>query len=732
MKFILLLKLVHQLKLYIKENLKITQIQIFISLLLLLESNFFAQISNNVELKKIEFKGNNSFSASELSNVILSKESPHWFLKFINKFTSFGDPPSYFDSLLIPADISALKQFYLSNGFFKVQVKANYSIDNNYKSATLTFFINEGIPLRLRSIKLNGLDSIPEEFKKQLQERTKIDTNQIYKDQTVEYLKNYIINFLRDNGYMLAENEIPKIVVDTMKNIVDVEIGFNPGKRYKIREVYTSKTGTGKDLVDDNLLKQIVGIKPGQYYSNYEIQRGQIRLYRTDLFTSSVINSIISDTLGNTVPLIISADIGLLHELSPELIVNNEDNTFNLGLGIGFVKKNFFGNARKFRISSSAAAQNISEFIRHPSFADSTIFGYGDARLSIEQPFLFGKPINTKIESYITAQKRKLEYNSLLYGARLSFDFELPLHTYFNSFNTYFTVERAEYTYKDRYLINLLTHYYQRYNYSEKEADSISKNLVYNVLGGELPTASTNAIIGFVLGANKTNDIFFPTNGYSINLLLEEANSIPYLFSKLINSEFSRPLYLKVLFTSTTFLPLYKSKVNSLGMKFRIGQIFTHRGDKSSIPLNQRFYAGGSNSVRGWNTRQLVPSQELLPIENINQITLEDLEAILEKGAPTGGFFLLEGSIETRNRIIGNFGSVIFLDYGNTWNDYKKSRLNEIAVAGGFGLRYYSDFAPIRLDFGLKLFDPKDKRNIFTKKFFKDLLQFHIGIGEAF
>ncbi|MCX7798012.1 MAG: BamA/TamA family outer membrane protein [Melioribacter sp.] len=720
------------LKSYIKKVLKAFRINILISILILIVNNYYAQSENDIELKKIEFVGNNNFSSSDLSSVILSKESPPWFLKFLNKFTSFGDPPSYFDSLLIPEDIAALKQFYLSNGYFKVKVSASYKIYRDKKVAFLTYFINEGNPSKLRSVKFNGLNNINDEFKKELLEKTKIDTNQNYKDQTVEYLKNYAINFLRDNGYMLAENEIPKIIVDTVKNIVDVEINFNPGKRYKISKIYTSKTGTGKDLVSDELLKEIVGIKPGEYYSNYIIQRGQVRLYRTDLFTSSVINSIISDTAGNTVPIIISADIGLLHELSPELIVNNEDNTFNLGLGIGFIKKNFMGDARKFRISSSAAAQNISEFLRRPSFADSTIFGYGDARLSIEQPFLFGKPINTKIESYITAQKRKLEYNSLLYGARLSFDFELPIHTYFNSLNTYFNVERAEYTYKDRYLINLLTHYYQRYNYSQTEADSISRNLVYNVLGGELPTASTNAIIGISLGANKTNDIFFPTNGYSINLLFEEANSIPFLFSKLIKSEFTRPLYLKALITATTFLPVYKSKLNSLGIKFRIGQIFTHRGDKSSIPLNQRFYAGGSNSVRGWNTRQLVPTQELLPIENISQITLEDLEAILEKGAPTGGFFLIEGSVETRNRIIGNFGSVVFLDYGNTWNSYKTAKINEIAVAGGFGLRYYSDFAPIRLDFGFKLFDPKDKRNIISKKFFKDLLQFHIGIGEAF
>ncbi len=706
--------------------------KLFLTFLTFFVISLHGQTENKIELTKIEIVGNKSFSSSKLANVIISKESPNWFIKFLNKFTSFGDPPAYFDSLLILSDLNALKQFYLSNGFFEVKVNSDYSVSFDKKNAILKFFIDEGEPAKFHSFNIHGLNSLPDEFQENLFNKLKVDTTQIYKDEIVDNYKNYIINFLRDNGYMLAENDKPKIIVDTVKNIVDVELNFKPGKRYKIGKIFTSRTGLGKDLVNDDLLKEIVGIKEGQYYSNYDIQRGQIRLYRTELFTSSVVNSIISDTVGNIVPLIISADIGMLHELAPELILNNEDNTFNLGIGLGFTKKNFLGNARKLKISSSAAAQNVSEFLKNPSFADSTIFGYGDARISLEQPFLFGKPINTKFESYITTQKRKLEYNSLLYGAKISFDFELPIHTYFNLFNTYINVERAEYTYKDKYLINLLTHYYIRYNFSQKDADSISRNFVYNVLGGELPTASTNAILGINLGANKTNDIFFPTRGYSLNLLFEEANSIPYLFSKILKSDFTRPLYVKLLFALTNYLPIYSSPLNSLGIKFKVGQIFTFRGDKSSIPLNQRFYAGGSNSVRGWNTRQLVPAQELLPIENINQISLEDLEAILEKGAPTGGFFLLEGSMESRNRLFGNFGSVIFVDYGNTWNDYKIVKLNEIAIAAGLGFRYYSDFAPIRLDLGIKIYDPRNKQNILNKKFFKDLLQFHIGIGEAF
>ena len=112
--------------------------------------------------------------------------------------------------------------------------------------------------------------------------------------------------------------------------------------------------------------------------------------------------------------------------------------------------------------------------------------------------------------------------------------------------------------------------------------------------------------------------------------------------------------------------------------------------------------------------------------------TKEDLVEVLGKGTASGGFFLFEGSLETRNRLFGSVGSALFIDYGNTWNSSNEFRFDEVALAAGFGLRYYSEYVPIRIDFGFKIYDPNDRRSMFKKEFWKEILQFHIGIGEAF
>jgi outer membrane protein assembly factor BamA len=677
------------------------------------------------ELVSIEINGNNYISSVDLINVLFSKESPSKLSQFFNTFTSIGGKAVYFDSLLIQSDINALKSLYRSKGFFRTKIEYHYEFDYEKETAVLTYSIVEGKPIYFHSLKIKGIEHLASEFQETIKDYTKIDTSKIYADAVIEDKKNFVVTFLRNNGFMLAQVQKPRVVIDTLKNIVDIEIEVDTKQRFKISEIYTSRTGKGMDHVDDNLLREIVGIKSGDWYSNSDNQHGQVRLYRTNLFSSVGIYSVLSDTVGNTVPLNISADIGLMNELSPEIIMNNEKNTFNLGTALNFTQKNFLGSARKLSAGTSVAAQNIGEFIKNPSFSDSSFYGYADARITIEQPFLFGQPINTTFETYITLEKTKDLYNSTLYGAKLSFDFELPEKVFFNSLNTYLNIEKANYEFKKPFLITALTSFLRNSGVKSSAADSLARVSV----SGNLKTEATTEIMGASFVANKTNDFIYPSSGYSIGFLLEESNTIAALVSKIISSQFSRPQSFKAVVTSTLFPSIYGTKTDAFGIKFKVGEIFIYSGNKADIPLNQRLYGGGSNSNRGWAIRELVPKQQLFNFENIS---LQDLQDILVKGAATGGFFMMEGSFETRHKFFGKLGVVLFMDYGNTWNDAREFRFDEVAVAAGFGLRFYSDFVPFRLDFGLKAYDPQDKRSFFKKRLWNDLLQIHLGIGEAF
>ncbi len=688
----------------------------FLSLFLLgISQHLFAQ--QQYELVGIEFTGNPVFSSSDLETVISSQESPGWLSKTINSITTFETNAFFFDSLLIPNDIEAMRQFYMSHGYFKAKIKSDYILIDSVYEAYLTYNIDAGPRFTIRNVNIKGLDKIPSEFKEMILSDITLDSNVFYSDQLIEANRNFILNFLYDHGYMLAKSMLPVVDIDTMHNITDVKLEFTPGGRYKISKITVERTGDGKDLVEDDLIYEIADLKPGNYYSLYDLKKAQIRLYRTNLFTSALVSGVVSDTVDHFVPIKIAADVGLMHELSPELVLINEENTFKFGFGLSFMKKNFLGGARKFTTRISSAAQNIADFISNPSLTENNVYGYVDFRLGLEQPFIFGKPIYTKLENYYTLQKKQNQYNTRLIGAQLSLNFELPKYTYLTSLSGYLNIQASEYVFQTDYIRNVFSLF--------------TDTLIIE----PLTSKSTNVLLGIHLGANKTDKYVFPTRGYSLALDLEDGNSLSYLASKIGGYNMSSPLYYKALITTTFYLPVYNSDKNAFGFKIKTGFIHTYRGDKFSIPLNERFIAGGSNSVRAWKTNDLTP-----PLTTINQlpenITKEELESVLLKGITPGGFFLFEGSIETRNRIYGNFGSALFVDIGNTWNSYKEFRFDGLAVAVGFGIRYYSSFAPIRIDLGVKAYDPFDRRpfgeRINDYRGFWNTTSIQLGIGEAF
>ncbi|MBI9072270.1 MAG: BamA/TamA family outer membrane protein [Melioribacteraceae bacterium] len=690
-----------------------------------LTSSIFSQ-TERIELLNLEFEGNTQIPTSKLETVISHNESSWWFIRtapdddfsgikglFLN-ILSFGVEEQYLDTLRIVNDISLLKKYYWSEGFFEVDIKSEYSFQTENSEGELKFIISENEPFVIKKLNIGGFEKLSKSLFEAVKNQLTIDTNNQYSERLVQENNDIIMNYLGDRGRMFVSSEDPNIVIDTALNKVDVNLKFDVGDSFSISDVQVERTGSGKELVEDNLLTDIVGIEKGDRFSFYEMQRGQVRLYRTNLFSSASVSAVRADTSNGTVPILISAEVGSLYEFSPELILNDQEG-FNLGLGLGFTRKNFLGDARKLSLNFSIASQNPWKFLQEISASNSNLYGYADARLVLEQPFLFGKAINTRFESYFTHQIRKDFWDANLIGTKISLDFELPRYTYITSLRVFLNWENSEYMYSDNYIDQVLSDTTLIYN--EELKDEINTN-----------PQSNYVLLGVNIGVNKTNDFLFPTRGYNLNFIFEDGNLLHYLASEAFNSTMNRPVYYKTLMKSAYYFPFQFISDGVLGLKLISGYIHTYRGRKDLIPFNQRFTAGGSNSVRGWETRGLTPSRQFIDYENLSK---EDFDALFNQQLTPGGFFIIEGSFETRYKLSDEFGSAIFVDYGNTWNDPDEFRFNEFAVAAGFGFRYYSPFAPIRVDFGFKVYDPSDRRSFFKKNVWNEF-EFQLGIGEAF
>jgi translocation and assembly module TamA len=142
----------------------------------------------------------------------------------------------------------------------------------------------------------------------------------------------------------------------------------------------------------------------------------------------------------------------------------------------------------------------------------------------------------------------------------------------------------------------------------------------------------------------------------------------------------------KALASDTDFLKLvvHGKQIVPLGERFRlIGRIssgWTFKSDFEELPPSERFFAGGDNSVRGYEYESLGPE---------------------ENDAVVGGTRLLTGSLELDMLIRPKWSVAFFVDSGSAFNDSP-----DFSTGVGAGLRWYSPVGPIRLDLAHPLDDP--------------------------
>ncbi len=120
-----------------------------------------------------------------------------------------------------------------------------------------------------------------------------------------------------------------------------------------------------------------------------------------------------------------------------------------------------------------------------------------------------------------------------------------------------------------------------------------------------------------------------------------------------------------------------------------------------AIPPDQRFYAGGSGTVRGFRFQSVGPQ--------------------FADGVPIGGTSIDAGTVELRQRFGASYGAAMFVDAGQVSTGGVPFE-GQLQVGAGIGARYYTSFGPLRLDFAVPV----------TYQPHSDAFEVYIGIGQAF
>jgi translocation and assembly module TamA len=178
----------------------------------------------------------------------------------------------------------------------------------------------------------------------------------------------------------------------------------------------------------------------------------------------------------------------------------------------------------------------------------------------------------------------------------------------------------------------------------------------------------------FVIGAvpmslvyDGSDDLLDPHRGFRLGLRASPE------FSLLSGTR----AYVRAQVDGSVYQPLGERTV--LAARARFG-IISGQGLVDIAP-SRRFYAGGGNSVRGYSYQRIGPRDVF--------------------NDPIGGKALSEFAIEARIRF-GDFSVVPFLDGGAVY-DNSLPRFDNFRFGAGLGVRYHSNFGPIRIDLGTPL-----------------------------
>ena len=167
----------------------------------------------------------------------------------------------------------------------------------------------------------------------------------------------------------------------------------------------------------------------------------------------------------------------------------------------------------------------------------------------------------------------------------------------------------------------------------------------------------------------------------------------------------------------------------AVAFRFLVGAGYGY-GNSTTVPFEKQFYAGGANSMRGWQARALGPGR----VQPWTEYFLIPSQT---------GDFKLEANVEYRFPIVWKLEGALFADAGNVWNlrlaDYMEGSnfsFDTIAADWGLGLRVNLDFILVRIDLGAKIYEPcrpAGEGLIGPDQWFKSgNFALHFGVGYPF
>lgn len=735
-------------------------------------------------VSRLRFVDNEHVSSGELQRVIRTRTNRRvlgipgatlWYGIHRISGGRYGEPATLLDRTVVGVDIDRLKSYYESIGFRSARIDTMIvNLDEN--RVEVSFFIHEGPRSEIRTVYYTGMPAAMDaksirDFKQSspLYRRAESDTSFLsrrsFSYERVSRERDRIIHFLRDNGYASVQRDSVQAFIkedpdDSLQ--LDVLYRINPGRTYNFGDIHLTLHGPDESSADyqtdttyyrrennpdrytvtvvdrhaetsPRLLQEQLLFEPGDPY-NHSLYTSTLNQYQNlgmlivRQFGLNEGGSLPDFTL-DELPVYFDMQTLPKHRLRTDLF-GMQRVGFGAGAGVRYSNTNLFGRAELFEVGLRGSFEYIgqSAIADGPdllqSFEVST--EYSVPRLHAPFRSLENRPffLNTRTRYQVAVSQVRQQNFDINANIRFNQRFEVMHNQHASSFFDLIELDWLDASATPEFRDRL----------EERFPDPIQ---VERILEDFNPQFSS--IMRYTYRHSDTNPIQRDF-GHFGEASVEIGGNVPYVVERFIvqpdelqgtipstgfsTQDLSYSQFVKYQFDWRRYIPVSDNGV--FAYRAFAGVAHTY-GVNNQIPLNRRFFAGGSNDIRGW------------PALNLGPGNLEPDEILFN-----GGEIKLAGFMEYRHialeRFLGTrWGVSLFTDFGNTWygprvetDEFDSGKFlfdrfyEEIAIGSGVGLRLDWQYVVFRIDMAYRIHDLHDGWFNFDRRFF------HFGIGHSF
>ena len=643
--------------------------------------------------------------------------------KFVQKI---GVAPVVYDPEMVSSSVENITRHLEYLGYFNSSVDTRIEVRKRRVYVDYDVTLGKQYPLKAVNITVPGGD-FAEEFYKDTSSMV-LRKGVPLSESILEDESERITAYMRNKGFYTFNKNYFFFEADTLSYpdsaVLDMRVNnytrnetesdARPLCRFTIGDVSISYPENLK--IRDKVLRELNTIKPGSHYSERLVNNAYNRLSSLRVFSSVNVEMTQRDT--NIVDCEINLSQSRLQGFKLNLEASiNSSGLFGVSPQLSYYHKNIFRGGEWLNLSFMGNFQMMfNSSVRSNEFGVSAGLSFPKF-LGLPYRLFDGPAIpRTDVNVSYNYQSRP-EYTRNIISTSYGYNGSYGGRFYYQIFPIQLNIVRL-FDLDPGFYNSLASDPFMRNAYQDHFDLGLSSTLYYTTNSDVNPkTSYFYSRLQFDISGNILS-AFKP-------LMTKDASGAGMIW----NTPYSQ--YVRAELTLGKTWRFGRSNGQSIAARLLAGAGYAY-GNSTALPFEKHFYAGGANSLRGWQARTVGPG-----------LALPDETFLIPNQT---GDLKLEANIEYRFPLFWKMAGAAFVDAGNVWTfresgtEGHSSRLTgetfaeSIAANWGLGIRLDLDFLIIRVDMGMKIHDPaREQKWLRPGQWLKrDGYAVHFGVGYPF